>query len=84
MEKLLLLLILGGLLMSLVRLMMGPIRLAWKLGINGLLGFTGLWIVNLALGFTDFSIPINALTVLIAGMFGIPGIGILAVLEMWI
>ena len=84
MEKLLLLLILGGLLMSLVRLMVGPIRLAWKLGINGLLGFAGLWIVNLALGFTDFSIPINALTVLIAGMFGSPGIGILTVLEMWI
>ena len=84
MEKLLLLLILGGLLMSLVRLMVAPIRLAWKLGINGLLGFAGLWIVNLALGFTDFSIPINAVTVLITGLFGIPGIGILAVLEMWI
>ena len=84
MEKLLLLLALGGLLMALVRLVMAPIRLLWKLMINGLLGFAGLWIVNLLLGFTGFAIPINAVTVLLAGTLGLPGIGILAVLEWWI
>lgn len=83
MEKWLLLLLLGGLLMALVRLMMAPIRLAWKLGIHALMGFAGLWIVNFLLGLTGFVIPINAVTALVAGALGIPGIGILALLEIW-
>ena len=84
MEKWILLLALGGLLMALMRLVMAPIRLAWKLAINGLIGFVGLWIVNFVLGFSGIGIPFNAVTVLIAGILGLPGIGLLAILEWWI
>lgn len=84
MEKLVIALVLGGLLMGLVRLIAAPIRLAWKLAANGLVGLVSLWLVNLAAGITGLFIPINAVTALTAGLLGLPGICLLAVVEIWI
>ena len=83
MEKLVIFLALGGLLMGLVRLVAAPIRLAWKLAVNGLAGLLSLWLVNLAAGITGLAIPINAVTAVTAGLLGLPGIALLAVVEMW-
>lgn len=47
-----------------------------KLAINGVIGVVLLFIINFvatSFGF-DFNIPINILTALIAGIFGIPGV----------
>ena len=62
----------------LIRLMMLPIRLGWKLLLNSLGGFLCLWLLNFVSGFTGIRFPINAVTVLIAGFLGIPGILLLA------
>lgn len=51
-----------------------PIRLLWKLLINSAIGLVILLLTNYLGAYLDFNIPINILTVLIAGFLGIPGV----------
>ena len=67
----------------LLRLIALPVRLGVKLVINGLGGFLCLWLLNWISGFTGVFFPINAVTVLIAGFLGLPGIALLAAAQ-WI
>ena len=69
------------LLAFLLRLMVLPIRWFWKIGINSACGFGCLWLLNSISVFTGIRFPINAVTALIAGFLGLPGIGLLAVLQ---
>ena len=63
-----------------VRLMLMPIKLLFKLLIHSACGFLCLWMLNSVAGFTGIFFPINAVTVLTAGILGLPGVGILALL----
>lgn len=67
-----------------VRLLLIPMKLVWKLAIHAGCGFACLWLLNTASGFTGVYLPINAVTVLIAGFLGIPGIALVAMLELGI
>ena len=67
----------------LARLLIAPIRLAWKLGLHSFFGFLCLWLLNTVSQFTGLYLPINGVTALTAGVFGIPGIALVAFLE-WI
>ena len=49
---------------------------AWHSGC----GFACLWLLNSVSGFTGIAFPINAVSVLIAGFCGLPGIGLMALL----
>lgn len=80
MEKIVTLLIPVLLAVILIRLLILPMKLIFKLAIHGLCGFLCLWLLNLAAGFTGIFFPINAVTVLTAGILGLPGIGIMALL----
>jgi inhibitor of the pro-sigma K processing machinery len=51
-----------------------------KLTIHSCCGFLCLWLLNTVSGFTGIAFPMNAVTILIAGILGLPGIGLLAVL----
>ena len=64
----------------LVRLLLLPLRSMLKLAIHSGCGFLCLWLLNTVSGFTGIAFPMNAVTVLTAGILGLPGIGILAVL----
>lgn len=66
----------------LFRVLMLPVKLVRKLLLHSGCGLVCLWLVNLTAGFTGLMIPINALTALIAGALGIPGILLLAVLQL--
>ena len=78
MEKFVTLLIPVLFLLLLIRVIMLPIRVVWKLFINSACGFVCLWLLNWISGFTGVQFPINAVTVLIAGFLGLPGIARLA------
>ena len=65
----------------LVRALLLPMRLVWKLGIHAGSGFLCLWLLNTVSSFTGMYLPVNAVTVLIAGFLGVPGIGLIALLE---
>ena len=82
MENFVTLLIPGLLAILLLRVMMMPVSLALKLAVHSGCGFLCLWILNTAAAFTGIFLPVNAVTVLIAGFLGLPGIGLIALLEM--
>ncbi len=80
MEEIIVLLIPAMLAIIAVRLMLLPIRFLFKLGIHSGCGFVCLWLLNTISSFTGILFPINAVTVLIAGFLGLPGIGVMALL----
>ena len=65
-----------------LRLCAAPLGLAWKIIVNTISGFLCLWLLNLISGFTGLLFPINAVTALIAGFLGLPGISLLAALQL--
>lgn len=80
MEELITLLIPAVLTVSLVRFLMLPVRFVWKAAVHSACGFVCLWLLNAAAPYTGIAFPMNAVTVLTAGMLGLPGIGGLALL----
>lgn len=66
--------------LQLIRLLAMPIKLIYKAGIHAIFGFACLWLLNTVSGFTGLYLPINAITVLLAGTLGVPGLGIIALL----
>lgn len=80
MENFATLLIPALLTLILVRLLSAPIRLVFKLLIHSGCGLLCLWLLNTVSGFTGIYFPINAVTVLTAGVAGLPGIALMAVL----
>lgn len=80
MEKIVTLMIPALLAINLIRLLLMPMRLIFKLVIHSGCGFLCLWLLNTIAPFTGIQFPVNAVTVLVAGILGLPGIGILALL----
>lgn len=66
----------------LVRVIALPIRWFWKISINSACGFLCLWLLNSLAVFTNLYFPINAVTVVVAGFLGLPGIGVLALVQL--
>jgi pro-sigmaK processing inhibitor BofA len=64
----------------LIRLMVLPVKAALKLGFHSGCGFLCLWLLNTVAPFTGIAFPMNAVTVFTAGVLGLPGIGLLAIL----
>ena len=84
MENIVMLLIPGLLLFILLRLLILPMKLILKLLLHSGCGFLCLWLLNTVSGFTGFYLPVNAVTVFIAGFLGIPGIGLIVLLEIMV
>ena len=64
-----------------VRLLMLPIQWCLKAAIHAFSGFLCLWILNISSAFTGILLPVNAVTVSVSGLLGIPGIALLVLLE---
>ena len=85
MEWYLLLLILGGLLLFYLAVVVlyKPLRLLFNLAVCVVTGTVLLWLLNLALGFANMQVAFNPFTVLVAGIFHLPGLVLLVVLTRW-
>lgn len=68
----------------LVKLFAWPIKVLIKLIINGVLGAILLFILNMVGGTFGLTIGINAITALIAGFFGVPGVIFLIIFKMFL
>ena len=66
---------------ALLRMLLLPLKLILKLLLHSASGFLCLWLLNTVSGFTGVYLPVNTITVAIASFLGIPGIGIIALLE---
>lgn len=78
MEKLSILIAQALLGLFLFRIMLKSLKWSLRLAINTGIGLIGLNLINTL---PSMTIPINAVTVLIAGVLGVPGIGLLILLE---
>ena len=66
----------------LLKIVMAPIKWIFKLLLNALIGFVLLFLANLIGGFFNFSVPVNLISCLISGVFGIPGVIFLVMLKL--
>lgn len=56
-----------------------PIKIAWRLIYNGIIGGLTLLLLNLVGGFFGLALPITPLTALLVGFLGVPGVMILLI-----
>ena len=84
MEKFATLIVPALLVLVLLRIIAMPIRWFWKLSINSACGFLCLWLLNSISAFTNLYFPVNAVSVVIAGFLGLPGIGALALVQFFL
>lgn len=71
------------LLIALLRIFSAPLRLALRLLMNTLLGFSALWLVQITAGFTGFSLGLNLWNALVIGCLGVPGLVLLLLIQ-WV
>ena len=81
MENIVTLLIPVLLAIFLIRILLLPMKLIFKLVLHSLCGFLCLWLLNAVSGYTGICLPVNAVTSAIAGFLGLPGIALIALLE---
>nr|WP_277999048.1 pro-sigmaK processing inhibitor BofA family protein [Moorella sulfitireducens] len=62
-------------------LLLKPLKLIFKIVFNSLFGLLLLWAFNFFGSYFNFLIPLNWLTVLIAGFLGLPGLILLVFLR---
>ena len=72
------------LIFTLLRIIVLPIRWGVKLLLNSACGFLCLFLLNSISGFTGIYFPINYVTVILAGFLGLPGIGALALMQLFL
>ena len=65
----------------LIRVISAPLRLIFKLLINTVIGFAVLYLVNLIGQNFGITIEMNVLHAVIVGIFGIPGVIVLILLQ---
>ena len=86
METLYTLLLIGAVIVAgyvLIKIIAAPIKKIFKLLINAVLGFVLLFLANFVGGFFNFQIPVNLISCIVAGAFGIPGVIFLVVIVLF-
>ena len=66
----------------LFRILLAPIRLVVKLALHAAAGLLSLILLNFLAPLSGVLIPVNAVTVLVSGIFGLPGTALLMLLEL--
>ncbi len=82
-EKLALGLVIAFLAMACLRLLSTPLKIALRLLCNAALGFGALWLVRQSAAFTGISLGLNLFNTLTIGVLGLPGFGLLVLLQ-WV
>ena len=65
-----------------IKLLGSGIKFIFKLLLNAILGWITLFLVNILLSFFGIAIPVTFVTAVIAGVFGVPGVVVLLVLQL--
>ena len=60
-----------------------PLRLALRLLFNTALGFAALWGLQMTAGITGFALGLNLWNALVIGVLGLPGLGLLLLVQ-WV
>ena len=76
-------LLLAVFLITLLRVLRAPLRLALRLLGNTALGFAALWSVHATTALTGITLGLNAFNALVIGILGLPGF-VLLLLTQWV
>ena len=68
----------------LLRLLLTPMKWGWRILIHGAAGVGCLWLLNFLSAWTGIYFPINPVTAVISGGLGVPGIAVLAMVQMFL
>ena len=71
------------LLVAVVRLFRKPLKLALRVLVNSALGFCAVWLLNMTTAVTGLSLGLNLFNALTIGILGVPGLGLLLLLQ-WV
>lgn len=66
-----------------LRLFAAPLKLALKVAFNSALGFGAVWLLNLTTSVTGLSLGLNWFNALLIGILGLPGFGLLLLVQ-WV
>ena len=66
---------------AVLRLFKTPLKLAMQVLLNTLLGFGALFLLNLTQAVTGISMGVNLLNALVIGILGVPGLGLLLLVQ---
>ena len=66
---------------AVLRLFKTPLKLAMQVLRNTLLGFGALFLLNLTQAVTGISLGVNLLNALVIGILGVPGLGLLLLVQ---
>lgn len=66
-----------------LRLFAAPLKLALKVVLNSALGFGAVWLLNLTTSVTGLSLGLNWFNALVIGILGVPGFGLLLLVQ-WV
>ena len=66
---------------AVLRLFKTPLKLAMQVLLNTLLGFGALFLLNLTQALTGISLGVNLLNALVIGILGVPGLGLLLLVQ---
>ena len=66
---------------AVLRLFKTPLKLAMQVLLNTLLGFGALFLLNLTEAVTGISLGVNLLNALVIGILGVPGLGLLLLVQ---
>lgn len=66
-----------------LRLFAAPLKLALKVAFNSALGFGAVWLLNLTTSVTGLSLGLNWFNAIIIGILGLPGFGLLLLVQ-WV
>ena len=66
-----------------LRLFATPLKLAMKVAFNSALGFGAVWLLNLTTSVTGLSLGLNWFNALLIGILGLPGFGLLLLVQ-WV
>ena len=74
----------GALLLLLsAKALSAPLRLALRAGLNTMIGFGALLLVNATQSFTGLSLGVNFFNAIVVGILGVPGLGLLLLVQ-WV
>lgn len=82
-QKILAALLGGFFLIALIRVFRSPLQLALRLLINTALGFAALRGLQMTAGITGFALGLNLWNALVIGVLGLPGLGLLLLVQ-WV
>lgn len=66
-----------------LRLFAAPLKLALKVVFNSALGFGALWLLNFTTAVTGLSLGLNIFNAAVIGILGVPGFGLLLLVQ-WV